>query len=79
MVLAPPGDDCLRSVHEQGFCRHDNVHLRLMPKVVPFILAWGGKDVILLNIYRKVIITLVRLASSRLMLLVLLTSSRLRL
>jgi hypothetical protein len=66
-------------VHELGFCRHDNVHLRLVPKVIPFILAWGGKDVILLNIRRKVVITLVRLASSRLMLLVLLTSSRLRL
>jgi hypothetical protein len=50
-----------------------------VPKVVPFILAWGGKDVILLNIRREVIITLVWLASNRLMLLVLLTSSRLRL
>jgi hypothetical protein len=50
-----------------------------MPKVVPFILAWGGKDVILLNIRREVIITLVRLASSWLMRLVLLTFSRLRL
>jgi hypothetical protein len=50
-----------------------------MPKVVPFILAWGGKDVILLNIRREVVITLVRLASSRIMLLVLLTSSWLRL
>jgi hypothetical protein len=79
MVLAPPGDGCLRPVHELGFCRHDSVHLRLVPKVVPFILARGGKDVILLNIRRKVIITLVRLASSRLMLLVLLTSSRLHL
>jgi hypothetical protein len=49
-----------------------------MPKVVPFILAKGGKDVILLNIRREVII-LVRLTSSRVMLLVLLTSSRLRL
>jgi hypothetical protein len=50
-----------------------------MPKVVPFVFAWGGKDVILLNIRRKVIITLVRLVASRLVLLVLLTSSRLRL
>jgi hypothetical protein len=48
-----------------------------MPKVVPFILARGGKDVILLNIRREVVITLVQLASSRLMLLVLLTFSRL--
>jgi hypothetical protein len=74
MVLTPPGDGCLRLVHELGFCRHDNIHLRLVPKVVPFILARGGKDVILLNIRRKVIITLVRLASSLLVLLVLLTS-----
>jgi hypothetical protein len=49
-----------------------------MPKVVPFILAGGGKDVILLNIRREVIM-LIQLASSRVMLLGLLTSSRLRL
>jgi hypothetical protein len=49
-----------------------------MPKVIPFILSTGGKDMILLNIRREVII-LVWLASSRVMLLVLLTSSRLRL
>jgi hypothetical protein len=39
-----------------------------MPKVIPFILAGGGKDVILLNICREVII-LTRLASSRVVLL----------
>jgi hypothetical protein len=49
-----------------------------MPKVVPFILAGGSKDVILLNIRREVII-LIWLASGRVLLLVLLTSSRLRL
>jgi hypothetical protein len=49
-----------------------------MPKVIPFILAGGGKDVILLNIRQEVII-LIRLASSRVALLVVLTSSRLRL
>jgi hypothetical protein len=49
-----------------------------MPKVVPFILAGGSKDVILLNIRWEVII-LIRLASSRVLLLVLLTSSQLRL
>jgi hypothetical protein len=70
MVLSPPGDGCLRPVHELGLCRHDGVHLRLEPKVVAFVLAWGGEDVILLNI---------RLVSSQLALLVLLTSSRLRL
>jgi hypothetical protein len=56
---------------------HDSVYLRLVPKVVPFVFAWGGKDVILLNIRRKVVITLVRLVTSQLVLLVLLTSSRL--
>jgi hypothetical protein len=66
-------------VHELGFCRHDSVHLRLVQKVIPFVFAWGGKDVILLNIRWKVVITLVRLVASRLVLLVLLTSSRLRL
>jgi hypothetical protein len=49
-----------------------------MPKVVPFILAGGSKDVVLLNIRREVVI-LVRLASSRALLLVILISSRLRL
>jgi hypothetical protein len=49
-----------------------------MPKVIPFILAGGSEDMILLNIRREVIV-LVRLASSRALLLVLLTSSRLRL
>jgi hypothetical protein len=48
-----------------------------MPKVILFIPAGGGKDVILLNIRREVIIS-IRLAPSRVMLLVLLTSSRLR-
>jgi hypothetical protein len=47
-----------------------------MPKVVPFILAGGSEDMILLNIRREVIV-LVRLASSRASLLVLLTSSQL--
>jgi hypothetical protein len=49
-----------------------------MPKIVPFVLAGGSKDVILLNIRREVVI-LIRLTSSRALLLVLLTSSRLRL
>jgi hypothetical protein len=49
-----------------------------MPKVIPFILAGGGKDVILLNIRREAII-LIQLTPSRVVLLVPLTSSRLRL
>jgi hypothetical protein len=48
-----------------------------VPKVVPFVFARGGKDVILLDIRWKVVINLVQLVGSRLLLLVLLTSSRL--
>jgi hypothetical protein len=65
-------------MHELGFCRHHSVHLCLMPKVIPFVLAGGSEDVILLHIRREVII-LIRLASNRVALLVLLTFSRLRL
>jgi hypothetical protein len=46
-----------------------------MPKVVPFVFARGCEDVILLNIRRKVLLALIRIIRSRLMLLVLLTSS----
>jgi hypothetical protein len=79
MVFASPGDGRLRPVHELGLCRHDGVHLCLVPKVVPFVFARGSKDVILLNIHRKVLLVLIRIIRSWLMLLVLLTSSRLRL
>jgi hypothetical protein len=50
-----------------------------MPKVVPFVFARGSKDVILLKIRRKVLLALIQIIGSRLMLLVLLTFSRLRL
>jgi hypothetical protein len=50
-----------------------------VPKVIPFVFPRGGKDVVLLDIRRKVIVALARLLVSRLMLMVLLTSSRLRL
>jgi hypothetical protein len=63
-------------MHELGFCGHNSIYLSLMPKVVPFILAGGGKDMILLNIRREVII-LIRLTPSRVVLLVLLTSNQL--
>jgi hypothetical protein len=66
-------------MHELRLCGHDGVHLRLVPKVIPFVFARGSKDVILLNIHRKVILALIRIVGSRLVLLVLLTSSRLRL
>jgi hypothetical protein len=77
MIFVSPGDGSLGPMHELGFCGHDGVHLCLMPKVVPFVFARGSKDVILLNICQKVILTLIRIIGSRLMLLVLLTSSRL--
>jgi hypothetical protein len=79
MVLAPPGDGRLKLVHELGFRRHDGVHLCLIPKVVPFVFPYGGKDMVLLDIHREVIVALVRLLVSWLVLMVLLTSSRLRL
>jgi hypothetical protein len=79
MVIASPGDRRLGPVHELGLCKHDGVHLCLVPKVVPFVFPRGGKDMVLLDICREVIFVLVRLLGSRLMLMVLLTSSRLRL
>jgi hypothetical protein len=79
MIFASPGDGRLGPVHELGLCRHDSVHLRLVPKVIPFVFARGSKDVILLNIRRKVLLALIRIIGGRLMLLVLLTFSRLRL
>jgi hypothetical protein len=66
-------------VHELGFRRHDVVHLCLVPKVIPFVFPQGGKDVVLLDIRREVVVALVRLLVSRLVLMVLLTSSRLHL
>jgi hypothetical protein len=65
-------------MHELGFCRHHNVHLCFVPKVVPFILAGGSEDVILLHIHWEVVI-LIRLTFSRGTLLVLLAFNRLRL
>jgi hypothetical protein len=78
MIFASPGDGRLGPVHELGLWRHNGIHLRLVPKVIPFVLARGSKDVILLNIRRKVLLALIRIIRSRLMLLVLLTFSRLR-
>jgi hypothetical protein len=50
-----------------------------MLKVVPFVFTRGSEDVVLLNIRPKVLLALIRIIRSWLMLLVLLTSSRLRL
>jgi hypothetical protein len=47
--------------------------------VIPFVFARGSKDLILLNIRRKVLLALIRIIRSRLMLLVPLTFSRPRL
>jgi hypothetical protein len=66
-------------MHELGLCGHDGVHLRLVPKVVPFVFPRGGEDIVLLDVRREVVVALVRLLGSRLVLVVLLTSSRLRL
>jgi hypothetical protein len=65
-------------MHELGFHEHDGVHLCLVPKIFSFVFPRGGKDMVLLDIRREVIIALVWLLDSRLMLMVLLTSSRLR-
>jgi hypothetical protein len=67
MVLAPLSDSRLRTVHILGLRRHDGVHLHLVPKVIPLFFPW------------EVVVALVRLLSSRLVLMVLLTSYRLRL
>jgi hypothetical protein len=67
MVLAPPNDSCLGTVHILGLHRHDSVHLHLIPKVIPLFFP------------REVVVALVWLLGSRLVLMVLLTSRRLRL
>jgi hypothetical protein len=79
MIFVSPGDGCLGPVHELGLYRHDGVQLCLVPKVIPFVFARGSKDMILLNIHWKVLLALIRIIYSRLMLLVLLTFSQLRL
>jgi hypothetical protein len=79
MVLVPPSDSRLGPVHVLGLCWHDGVHLRLIPKVVPFVFLQSDEDVVLLNDCREVVVALVRLLSGRLALVILLISSRLRL
>jgi hypothetical protein len=79
MIFAPSSDGRLGPVHELGFRWHDGIHLCLVPKVVPFVFAWGGEDVVLLNDGREVVVALIRLLGNRLTLVVLLTSSRLHL
>jgi hypothetical protein len=77
MVLAPPCDSHLRPVHVLGLRWHDDVHLRFVPKVIPFVFIRSGEDVVLLDDSREVVITLVWLLGIWLMLVVLLTFSRL--
>jgi hypothetical protein len=79
MVFMPPSDSRLGPVHVLGLRWHDGIHLRLVPKVVPFVFPRSGEDVVLLDDSREVVIALVRLLGSRLVLVVLLTSSQLRL
>jgi hypothetical protein len=64
-------------VHVLGFCGHGGIHLRFVPKFAPFVLFQSGEDVVLLDCSREVVVTLVRLLSSQLMLVVLMTFSRL--
>jgi hypothetical protein len=64
-------------VHVLGLRWHDSVHFRLVPKVIPFVFPRSGEDVVLLDDGREVVVALVWLLGSRLMLMVLLTSSRL--
>jgi hypothetical protein len=66
-------------VHKLGLHWHDGIHLRLVPKVVPFVFPSSGEDVVLLDDSREVVVALIWLLGSRLGLVVLLTSSRLRL
>jgi hypothetical protein len=79
MVFAPPSDGRLGPVHELGLRWHVGVHFCLVPKVIPFVFPWGGEDMVLLDDRREVIVALIRFPGSRLVLMVLLTSSRLRL
>jgi hypothetical protein len=66
-------------VHVLGLRWYDSVHLCLIPKVVPFVFPLSGEDVVLLDDSREVIVALVWLLGSQLALMVLLTSSWLRL
>jgi hypothetical protein len=79
MILVPPCDSCLRPVHVLGLRWHDSVHLRFVPKVAPFVFLRSGEDMVLLDDSREVLVALVRLLSSRLTPVVLLTLSQLRL
>jgi hypothetical protein len=79
MIFMPPSDGHLRPVHELGLRWHDGIHLRLISKVIPFVFAWGGENVVQLNDRREVIIALIWLLGNWLTLVVLLTSSRLHL
>jgi hypothetical protein len=66
-------------VHVLGLRWHDDVHLSLVPKVIPFVFPRSSEDVVLLDDSREVVVAWVWLLGSRLMLVVLLSSSRLRL
>jgi hypothetical protein len=79
MVFAPPSNGRLGPVHELELRWHNCVHFYLVPKVIPFVFPWGGEDMVLLDDRREVVVTSIRLLDNRLALMVLLTSSQLRL
>jgi hypothetical protein len=64
-------------VHLLGLHWHDSVHLRFVPKVIPFVFPWSGEDVVLLDDSREVIVAVVQLLGNQLTLVVLLMPSRL--
>jgi hypothetical protein len=77
MMLAPPCDGRLGPVHVLGLRWPEGIHLRFIPKVVPFVLLQSGEDVVQLDDGWEVVVTSVWLLGSQPMLVVLLIFSRL--
>jgi hypothetical protein len=59
-----PNDSRLGPVHVLGLHWHDGIHLRLVPKVAPFVFPQSGEDVVLLDDSQEVVVTLVWLLGS---------------
>jgi hypothetical protein len=64
MILTPPCDGRLGPVHVLGLRWYDGVHLRFVPKVVPFVFLQSDEDMVLLDDSWKVVIALVQLLGS---------------
>jgi hypothetical protein len=64
-------------VHVLGLRWHNGIQLSFVPEVVPLVLLRGGKDVVLLEDGWIVVLGLIRLPGGWLILMVLLTFSRL--